>query len=295
MSMMVPPGQRQQSLPPLRPAHPIKAKALLAKEWRHLVDMSPLTLMLALLPSLVIFYINPLLPLTAYLLQLWASSSWSWRDRWASIGALARQGGWFVALVLVYTVLSSAHVWIFPALTESLQAFWRTHLPGDLSLSPPGVGSLLVRVLLLLPLAPALALLYEHLNPRTSGQLSRVLTPADLMEITSTPTPKARAVSSAALSVRTADSLSPTARSRSRHKPGPEARTPGLVPPPPRDGSPIHQMALEGFFATEQVAASKPEDVPTHPKQSKKARLSVKPLPQELPPKTTINWDEVVE
>lgn len=162
---------------------------LLKAEWQHLADMEPVRLCLLLLPSMLLLPISPLLPIAAYALWLWAAHSWAWRDRWTSIWAWAKQGGAFVALVLVIVLLSSARVWILPELTAALQAYWRAHLGGNLSLWPSDPDGLFTRTFLLLPLAPVLALLYEWLDPRTCIQPQRILTPTDLVE--PKPSPKA--------------------------------------------------------------------------------------------------------
>src|SRR5215469_8772273 len=181
MSLTAPPDQH----PPQ--SAPLTLKARLIREYRHWDEMPALRFCLLLLPSMLLLVISPLLPLAAYALWLWAAHSWDWRDRWTSIWAWAKQGGVFVALVLVFASLSSAQVWVLPQLTAMLQAFWHAHLRGDLSLSPLDLDGLLARALLLLPLAPALALLYEWIDPRTQVRLQRILTPADLVAPASAP------------------------------------------------------------------------------------------------------------
>src|SRR5260221_10562106 len=176
MSLSAPPNQPQP--PPLpQPAPPLTLKARLMREAHHWAALSWLRFALLALPIGMSVYMTPLLTITAYALWMWAGSSWAWRDRWASIWGLARRGGVFVALVLLVAALSSAQVWIFPQLTATLQNAWSAHLPGELSLSPlAGRFSIVARTLLLLPLAPALALYFEKVNPRTRVQLQRILT-----------------------------------------------------------------------------------------------------------------------
>ena len=87
MSLMVKP-------PPVR-----SVTSLLKREWLHLEDMSITTVLLVAVPSLMIFFYNPLLPLVAYPLQLWAASSSTWRDRWASMRVWRRQSIWWLAFL----------------------------------------------------------------------------------------------------------------------------------------------------------------------------------------------------
>ena len=262
MSMM-PQHEPQPKLPLLPP----ELRSLLQEEWHHLATMPTLRFCLLVLPSIVLFFINPLLPTASYALQLWASHSWAWRDRWASVTIFAKQGGVIVALVLVLASLNSAHVWIVPQLTEAAQAWWHTHLPGDLSLSPLGLGALIARTLLLLPLAPGLALFYEHFDPRTRVQPQRVLTPADLAE----PTTEAKASTTTspttkeAPQMRAKETLAPNAPATQRKRKS--------ISSPPR------QMTIEGFIALAPAQAAQP---PPSPEVEKKV------VPD-------INWDDVAE
>lgn len=180
--MSLSPSPNQNPPPPLQqPVSPLTLKQRIAREAFHWADLSWLRFALLVAPILPLIYLDPLLPPVAYALWLWASSSWAWRDHWASIRGLARRGGIFVALMLLYATLSNAQVWILPQLTATLQNAWNAHLPGDLSLSPfDGRYSLVVRMLLLLPLAPALTLYFERVDPRTHVQQQRILTARDL-------------------------------------------------------------------------------------------------------------------
>src|ERR1700730_6880693 len=209
MSITAPPPDQQHMI-----------KALLAREWEHYSER-PIRLSLALfLLSLLLFCLDPLLPLVASPLQLWAASHFAWRSRWASVWAFARAGGWFVALLLLYTALDGAHIWIIPTITRALQLLWQAHLPGDLSLSPFDRYSLLARSVLLLPLAPALALCYEYIDPRTNGHPEhfRFLTPADPAEKKKPPTTETPV-------------SQPTPPPRATHQPEP---TPHTSPPTQR-------------------------------------------------------------
>jgi hypothetical protein len=246
----------------------------LKAEWQHVEGLPMPRFLLLFLPTILLIVISPLLPITAYALQRWASGSWAWRDRWASVTSWAKQGGVLVALILIYAALSAAQVWIFPGLTAALQAFWRAYLPGELSLSPLDIHSLFARTLLLLPLAPALALLYERIDPQTRVQPQRVLTPADLAE----PTPPA-AVPSA----------SPTKQGAppARKKSPPPSKAPMTQRKRKSTREPPRQMTIESFLEPSPAQAAPSVEV-----QEKKTE----PPAQAHPPApTAINWDDVAE
>lgn len=237
---------------------------------------------LLMLPSMLLLYIDPLLPIAAYALQLWASSSFAWRDRWASTWAWTKQGGAFVALLLVIALLSSAHVWIIPDLTAALQAFWHAHLPGDLSLSPIDPYALPARSLLLLPLAPALALVYEWLDPRTRVQHQPILTPADLVE------PKTETRASTCTAPTAKEAAPPPPQGSAKSQSAPKAA------PPPRkrkstDSSP-QQITIEGYLASDK-AQTRP---PSPPHQAAKQR-PVPPTETHPPVAKSIDWYDVAE
>lgn len=276
MSLSAPPN-RQQSRP-LRPAPPRTFKARLAGEYRHWNDMTTLTFVLLLLPSVLLLYVDPLLPIAAYALWLWVSSSWAWRDRWASIWALARRGGMFVGLVLICAALSSAQVWIFPDVTAALRAFWRAYLPGDLSLSPLDGPSLVARTLLLLPLAPLLACYYERVDPRTRVQPQRILTARDIE-------PKKPTVK------QDAASQEPTARAKpkstAKAAPREPAKQHSESPPPPA------QITIEGYLASDKDPV--PARPAPSPRQKQKAAQAETPAPTPDPFKKHIDWNDVAE
>src|SRR6266699_4555593 len=252
MSMSTPPNQHQP--PPLQqPARSLTLKARLMREARHWADLSWLRLALLALPIGVFVFMTPLLPITAYTLWVWAGSSWAWRDRWASIWALARRGGVFVALVLLIAALSNAQVWIFPQLTATLQNAWSAHLPGELSLSPfGGRFSIIARTLLLLPLAPALALYFEKVNPRTRVQQQRILTARDLA-------PKKPKIKQAA--------------------PREPAKQHSESPPTPPE-----QITIEGFLASDKdQAPARPAPPPHPPAKKQTAETAETPAPTPDP------------
>jgi hypothetical protein len=262
--------------PPHQPSLPLR-RSLLQEEWQHWVDMPPLTFALLVLPSMLLLAISPLLPIAAYALQLWASSSFAWRDRWASTWVWAKQGGVVVALLFALSWLSAAHVWLFPALAAALQVFWHAHLPGDLSLSPLDLGSFAARTLLLLPLAPAWALLYEWIDPHTQVQPQRILTPADLVE----PTPKAAP-----------QSVSPPPAAPT--KPAQTAHVQVTAHKRKRTQKPPQQMTIESFLAPPSAQAAPP---PPSAEGEQQTRPPEPPPAQAHPPTVPaeIDWDDVAE
>lgn len=265
MSMIASPNQQ-------KPSHPQPPPQWLRDEWRHWADMPPLRLCGLLLPSIVLLAVSPLLPIAASALWLWAAHSWAWRDRWASIVALAKQGGWWIAALAACVALGAAHVWIVPQFLATVQAFWHAHLPGDLSLSPLDADALMARTLLLLPLAPALALVYEYLDPRTPMHPQRVLTPADLAEPTK-PAPAPPPAAQATL---------PTQRKRA---PAHEAAAP--TKERKRTRKDPQQMTIEGFLSPAPGQAT-----PTTSPVEKKTEPPAPTHPSEVP---DINWDDVAE
>jgi hypothetical protein len=270
-----PPGQRQT------------LRSLLKEEWRHLEDMDPLRLCLLFLPTIVILCIDPLLPLAAYALQLWASLSWAWRDRWASVTFWAKQGSGFVTLLLIYTALDVTHVWIIPDVTAMIQALWHTVLPGTVSLDPLDERALLARSLLLLPLAPLLSLFYERVNPRTRVHHQRVLTPADLVEPPTSPKKKAPTTSP-----QTARQAQP--EQASTNAPAPQAKTP--KPKHKNASPPAQQMAIESFLSTAPApsAPPQPKEAEMQQPEQKKTKPFLPSSPTK-PPASSINWDDVAE
>jgi hypothetical protein len=272
MSLSAPPNQPQPPPPP-QPAPPPTLKQRLARESRHWADMPPQRFALLVLPICVLVFLCPPLPVVAYALWLWASSSWAWRDRWASIWALARRGGAFVAFVFLAAALNSAQVWIFPQLIATLQAFWRAHLPGELSLTPLLEPSLVARTLLLLPLAPALALYFERVDPRTRIQYRRILTPRDLE-----PKPAAAPQEPAASA-----KLKPTAKAASAQQPKQQSES----PPPPE------QITIESYLAKDSdQAPARPAPPARPPAKKQKAAKAATPPPA---PTKQIDWNDVAE
>jgi hypothetical protein len=229
---------------------------------------------LLVLPTCFLLVVSPLLPFLAYTLWLWAAYSWEWRDRWTSIRAWAKQGGAFVILVLVFAILSSAQVWILPSLAGVLQSVWHAYLGGDLSLSPIDLDGFVARTLLLLPLAPALALLYERIDPRTHVQLQRILTPADLIEPA---TPKAT-------------EEPPAMRSA---KPPPKAKAARPPRKRTRKREPAQQVTIDSFLAQKPVQQF-PSASPSHQETSQQPVTLTPTSEVELPPAVKpINWDDV--
>lgn len=280
MSLSTPPNQYQPPLPQL--VSPLTFKARIIREYRHWANLPGLRFVFLVLPICLLVFLSPLLPVVAYALWLWASSSWAWRDRWASIEALARRGGLFVGLVLVYAALSSAQVWIFPDLTATLQAFWRAHLPGELSLMPIFNPSLVARTLLLLPLAPALARYFERIDPRTGTQQRRILTARDLqpkpdIQQDKVPTPPEAAPQESKL--------------RAKAKPTPK----GLPPQP--NGSllrPPKQLTIDSSLASNQDQQSA-RRISLSRQATKKQKTVKAEAPDPAPISKQIDWNEVAE
>jgi hypothetical protein len=300
--------------------------SLLKREWRHLETMPTSTFWLLLVPTLLCLWIDPLLPIAAACLQLWAgASALTWRDRWASIFVWAKQGIWFVGLLSVCIWLVALHIWIFPTLLTAVRTFWQAHLWGDFSLSPLDGRGLLARTLFFLPLAPPLAILYEWIDPRTQI-LRRVLRSADLMKASpaAPPPPEQQAAGqqpspaeqqeAAPVAAQTqTPPASPAPPSPTQPKKQPSARqhTPASAPPE------AEQLTIESFLATEandpppvlppssaQQSATPPAATPTA-RGGKRKRTKKRADEPSTPPsssqspdadtKTDINWDEVVE
>jgi hypothetical protein len=224
--------------------------------------------------ALISLCVNPLLPFIAYALQLWAST-WNWRDRWASVRAMATPGIVFVCCLVVLALLDQAHVWIVPPTISNVQSAWQAHLLGDLSLSPLDLHSLVARLILLLPLAPGLALLYEVIAPRTQTQPRRILLLDDLV-------PPIAAL--------------PTAADQAP-EPTPEPIAPEPAPLTPkkqpsrrkRSGTqPDAQMTIDSFLAPETAAA-------TTQKSTETKAMKQPPQHSTPQPETPIDWDNVLE
>jgi len=282
MSMM------QQPSPP-NPPSVSRSRSWLPNEWDHLAQMPPLTAWLLLLPTLLAGLVNPLLPLVAYAMQRWAGASWTWRDRWASVWTWAKQGAWAVAILLLIAWLAQVHVLFFPALVAGLQNAWHSaHLPDDLSLSltPMNRYALVTRILFSLPLAPALSLYYERIDPRTPMHPQRVLTPADL----ATPPPSLPVQPPASTTATAQDAASaqtsvpPTATAQpTRPKTAP-------TKPQHKDNKTtvIEQMTIDSVLVPPQAASSTSTPTPTPPqetgtKKGTRRRTPAQSVTQDLP------------
>ena len=285
MSMSTPPPQPQP--PPLpQPVPPLTFKARLMREAWHWSNLSWRRFVGLLLPTCVLVFLDPPLPVVAYALWLWASSSWNWRDHWSSVGALARRGGVFVGVVLLVAVLSSAQVWIFPDLVGALQAFWSAHLPGELSLIPLFKTSLLARILLLLPLAPALTLYFERVDPRTRVQEQRILTARDMQ-----PKPAKAKPDTPPAPQEPAKAAQPKPKSSAKAAPREPAKQHSERP-----AQPAEQITIEGYLAlnTDQANA-KPAPPPRQATTKQKATPDETPAPMADPFKKHIDWNDVAE
>lgn len=245
---------------------------------------------------LVCLCVNPLLPFVAYALQLWASA-WNWRDHWASVRATATPGLVFVCCLIVLALLDHIHFWIVPSLVSSVQHVWQAHLPGDLSLSPLDLHALFARVVLLLPLAPGLALLYEYIAPRTQIQPRRILLQRDLVPASLPPTapapapgptPEPKPESVAATPPPAQPAPSPAKKSAPTQKQPPLHRKKPQPGAQPATGT-VEQMTIDGFLAPDAPASQKPVETKTAQKPSQH------PTPAPKPPDEPIDWDDVLE
>jgi hypothetical protein len=259
---------------------PSRFQRYLAHEQHRLEKMSWQTLGLLLAVTLALILFNPLLPPLAYILQLWAAN-WAWRDRWASLRVLTKQGLTFVGALYLLATLDLAHLWIIPNLIAPLQIFWSTHLPGELSLVPIFPEDLLARCLLLLPLAPAVTTLYEYINPQANQRLHRVLQASDLANAT-TPT------ASAPLS-------QPTLPMRKKQeKPGQRS-----TPPLHRKMPPPEQMTIDSFISKVEPAQPAPplqqtQPATTPPNNPTKPATTRTPRPMQKQEKE-IDWRNIDE
>ena len=252
------------------------------EEWRHWEATSSQTRCLLIGLSLLLFFVDPLLPPTAYILQRWAASAWTWRDRWTSVWIWAKQGVWFVTLIVIVVLLAVTHIWIIPQLIAAAQTVWQQILPGTLSLSIFDSSDLLARSLLLLPLAPALAFLYERIDTRTYVRLKRVLTPADLEPKPITPDPSPPTPDPAPAPDEAAPKKTRTYKQKSRKTKAP----------------PAEQVTIDSFLDQPLPAE---EIAQTHqPKKKKRSPSPHRPATMPIPAKTTsertpIDWDSVTE
>jgi hypothetical protein len=281
MALNASPHPRQLAQLPLARARSI----WLAQEWRHWKAMPPLPLTVQLVSTILLVYLAPLLPIVAFLLWRWASSSWAWRDRWSSIWVWTKQGSGLVALLIALTTLGAAHVWIIARLLAAVQALWEAHFPGDLSLSPLDLDALPARTLLLLPLAPLLALYYEWLDPRTCVQPRRILTSVDRAE-----PPPATDVLLAPSPV-THEESPPKPQTSVKSATASKARIP-QQPRPRRHRPPSSQITSERVLTVETT-----QDARSSPPPQKKASSVLSESPAETHPSASadIDWDDLAE
>jgi len=315
----------------MQPQSPPKPtlRSWLTTEWDHLVDLPTPTLVQLGVFSIILIWFNPLLPFAGYGLQLWAAQSWQWPSRWASIRAAARQGGWFVAWLCILAVLADAHIWFFPTLANLAQTLWHAvHLPGDLGIVP-FKNDLVARCVLLLPLAPVAARLYERINPRTQIDPRRRLLPADLVKPTGAPPaqqqspPPPAALSSAPEEVKKQDQTT-TASSAQESKPAaPEEQkkrqprsTQTTRQKPPHEPE-AEQLTIDSFLATSPDQAQQDQQPPktsgtrstgssktpgarkkkqaATPTNTSTTEETPSPPPATQKQPEVINWDDVAE
>lgn len=259
--------------PPSPPQPKPTVRTTLATEWDRFEEMSTTRLLLLVLPSILLLVVDPLVPILAYLLQVWAGSPGYWRERWAGLMVQAKQSGIVLAALALYLLLDHTQVWLVPTITFHLQLFWQTHLPGTLSLSLLDGRDLLARSFLLLPLAPIVAIYYERIDPRTSGGLKRVLMPNDLKPKPQPQTPPP-----------------PSTPAPPRKATTPKNATPKATTP--KDATTAHQITIESFLATDPVKEkTRGTSSPTQPTTNG-------PAPNGLGQKTVkknIDWDDLQE
>ncbi len=148
-----------------------------------------------LLVGIVLVCLGGPLLLVAYAIQYWAAAAyktpvrrrWDWKDRWASVRAVAFFSRFFYLLLIL--------LFILPLITLQhtvILAF--LHIP-TLRLSllwPPSSDTLWKLWLLAQPLAPALALVLEHDTPKSHPQqLIRVQLPGEVPPPPQPPPPPA--------------------------------------------------------------------------------------------------------
>ena len=287
--------------------------------------MPPLTVWLLILPTLLVGLVNPLLPLVAYGMQRWAGASWTWRDRWASVWTWAKQGAWLVAILLLIAWLAAVHFLFFPALVAVLQNAWHTaHLPDDLSLSltPMNRYALVTRILLFLPLAPALSLYYERVDSRTPMHLQRVLTTADLASPPPSPpvAPPASTTTTAHNDASTPDQATTPTQTNVPPTTTAQPVRSKTAPTKPQQKDKktkiIEQMTIDSVLAPQQEASSASTPVPITPstppqetgtkkgtRRRTTAHIVTQDIPattQEIPPAQpglihVPDWDDVAE
>lgn len=295
---------------PQSPPQPkLNLRTWLSTEWQHLADLSIQTLALLAVPTLIGFWFNPLLPILAYALQLWAGQSWRWPARWGSVRTWARQGGWFVGPLFLIALLADAHIWFFPSLVALAQTLWRDHLPGELGLLPYPwqYNNLFARLTLLLPLAPILALLYERIDPRTQVDPPRMLRPIDLVKPeASTPPaqPSAPPEPGKDQNAATSTQASTSPSSPAKKRPKTAAQTKQNATP----AEEAEQLTIDSFLAPDQGQPAQPTDKSTGTKPAGAAHKKkqgrnqtpaapTKPITETPPAKQSspINWDDVAE
>jgi hypothetical protein len=285
--------------PPPHVSQPSALRTWLKHEWKHFTEMERLPLCFLVFCNILSLLLNPLVPSLAYLLQRWAASPWDWRDRWTSVWIWAKQGRRFIAILFGIVLLGKVRLWFFPELIVMMQALWQAHLPGNLSLSPLDGHTLMARVLLLLPLAPLLALLDEWIDPRTCVRLQRVLTPADLVEPSQSadppPSPNASTTNQATpQTTPSVDTQEPPVRPprKAKRPTTNQKRTPQSSQVSSDTGHVIIESVLTTDPAqTKRSAASRPKEMQKTVKKLKVEKLQPKTPPVIKP----IDWDDVLE
>ncbi len=199
----------------------------------------------------------------------------------------------------LHTSRLKAQLWFFPEVISTMQTLWQAHLPGNLSLSPLDGHTLIARVLLLLPVAPLLALLDEWIDPRTRVHLQRVLTPADLREPSQSADPPPP--SNASTSNPTPPSVAPPADTQEAPVRPPQktkrfTTRQTRTPQPSQVSSDTGHVIIESVLAPDQTQAKK--SAASRSKEMQKIvknQKMEKPQPKTPPVVKPMNWDDVLE
>jgi hypothetical protein len=133
---------------------------------------------------LLLFYlIGPVILYAKGTQKYAAGPSWQAEKRWAKVnGSTFLSLLWYVPIILFHAPLASFWTTLFITFAQWL------HLPllawlGGTSLIPPLPSSTLLRWVLALPLAGLLAVCIEMMQPRTTWQTKRIVTPEEQHEL----------------------------------------------------------------------------------------------------------------
>lgn len=211
------------------------------------------------------FLIGPVVLVLAWLLQRWAAAeSWHARDRWASIGGFALVFG-IIALICL-----SSLVLPIPLLAVGLSSLWH-HFP---LLGESPLSTLIVRWMAALPLAPALTIGLEVVQPRTVWYPGRKLTAREQAQRDSHAEAAKAAMFAGPVQSTTDPPRTPPHRSKTQEQ---EQRS-------RREGTTPHH--------SQPVPQERRRTPPPAPAPKPKARAQKKPMRQPEPPAApTYDWN----